>query len=100
MQIPQWQPTLADKWVMLPQHHLNWSSPSTARNYWTSFEKYVAFETRQGKINTCVELKNMSAWTLTDNVWSWFEPIMNNILDMANLKENLIKGFNTSEQSL
>ena len=62
---------------MLPQYNFDASNPTTARNHWASFKKYVAFQTRQG--NTCVELKPMFALMPTVIAWNWFEPIMNGI---------------------
>ena len=59
MQKLQHQPALNDKWVMLPWQHFDGSNPSTVVNHLTTFEKYVAFETRQSSINTVDELKNI-----------------------------------------
>ena len=80
---------------MLPQHHCNCSKLSLARNQWASFEKYVAFQTRQGNINTYDKFKTMVTLTLTDIAWKWFETIMNGIQDMASLKEKFLKRFNS-----
>ena len=61
VQRPQCQPTLPDKCVMLPQHHLDDSNSIRARNHWASFLKYVAFQRRQGSINTFDQFENMLA---------------------------------------
>ena len=49
-QRPEYQPTSADKCVMLPQHLFDVSNPSAARNHWASFEKYLTFQRRYGSI--------------------------------------------------
>ena len=81
-------------------HHLDGSNPSTGRNHWASFEKYVVLQISQGSINTYDELKNMFALMLTDIAQNWFEPIMNVIQDMVSIKEKCMRYFNSQRQTL
>ena len=37
---------------MLPQQPFGRSKPRAGRKHWEAFEKYVAFQTRQGSIKT------------------------------------------------
>ena len=82
---------------MLPQHHFIGSNFTTPRDHWASFEKYATFQRRLDSINTFSKFKNTFALTLIDIVLNCFEPIINNILDMANLKVNFMKIFNLWE---
>ena len=46
---------------MLPQCHFDASNLRSARNHLAAFKKRVAFQKRQGSINTSDEFKNMFA---------------------------------------
>ena len=93
MQRPHTQPTSTNKCTVFPQQHCDVSYPSAGRNHWAAFEKYIAFKTRQGKINTFHEFKNMFVLTQTDTAWNWFDSIIDTIPDMAVLKEKFMRSF-------
>ena len=86
--------------MFLPQQHFHGYSPSAGRNHWPPFQKYVAFQTRHRSIKTFQEIKNIFVLRLKDLTWNWFEPIINNIQDMASLKDTFIKRINLWGQTL
>ena len=87
MQRPQCQPISAANCVIWSKHHPHSSKPNTARNQLASLEKCSAFQTRQSSIYTFVDLKTIPEITLKYIAWNWFYLFMNNIKDMASLKE-------------
>ena len=64
------RPSSTDKCVMLAQHPFHSSMPSAGKNHWTSFDKFVVFQTRQGSITTFDEFKSKFTLTLTDIAWN------------------------------
>ena len=84
-------PTTHAKTPTILYQHFNDFNPSTARNLQVCFEKYAAFQTKQGSINSFDKFRNMFPLTLTEIKWNWFEPIMNNIQDMPTMKEKFKK---------
>ena len=59
MQWPKYHSTSTDKCVILSLNFFFVSNPSSIRNHWAAFEKYMAFQRKQGNINTFHELNNV-----------------------------------------